>query len=147
MISAASRPYIDASVPVLREHGLAVTTTFYRNLFAELPELTRFFFVDLPVNPELISSHKQLKKLSNDELKSLLEKSVESLKQSDFSEKDLTDRLNLLLEDTGQKPVVLFSLIRIATTQAPASPGLADTLNILGKEKSLERIQAHVSNL
>lgn len=43
MISAASRPYIDASVPVLREHGLAITTTFYRNMFAELPELTNLF--------------------------------------------------------------------------------------------------------
>lgn len=43
MISAASRPYIDASVPVLREHGLAVTTTFYRNMFAAHPELTKLF--------------------------------------------------------------------------------------------------------
>lgn len=43
MISAASRPYIDASVAVLREHGLAITTTFYRNLFAEFPELTKLF--------------------------------------------------------------------------------------------------------
>jgi len=43
MISAASRPYIDASVAVLREHGLAITTTFYRNIFAELPELTKLF--------------------------------------------------------------------------------------------------------
>ena len=43
MISAASRPYIDASVPVLREHGLAVTTTFYRNLFAAHPELSNLF--------------------------------------------------------------------------------------------------------
>ncbi|GAB3432064.1 NO-inducible flavohemoprotein [Massilia solisilvae] len=43
MISAASRPYIDASVPVLREHGLAITTTFYRNMFAAHPELTNLF--------------------------------------------------------------------------------------------------------
>ncbi len=43
MISAASLPYIDASVPVLRAHGLAITTTFYRNVFAELPELTNLF--------------------------------------------------------------------------------------------------------
>ena len=43
MISAASRPYIDASVPVLREHGLAITTLFYKNLFAEYPQLTRLF--------------------------------------------------------------------------------------------------------
>jgi nitric oxide dioxygenase len=43
MISAASRPYIDASVPVLREHGLAVTTTFYRNIFSAHPELSNLF--------------------------------------------------------------------------------------------------------
>ena len=43
MISASARPYIDASVPVLREHGLAITRAFYANLFAELPELTQLF--------------------------------------------------------------------------------------------------------
>ncbi len=43
MISAASRPYIDASVPVLREHGLAITTTFYRSMFDAHPELKNLF--------------------------------------------------------------------------------------------------------
>ncbi|WP_428852731.1 globin domain-containing protein [Imbroritus primus] len=43
MLSAEARPYIDASVPVLREHGLAITTTFYRNMFAAHPELTNLF--------------------------------------------------------------------------------------------------------
>ncbi len=43
MISSAARPYIDASVPVLRQNGTAITTTFYKNVFAELPELTRLF--------------------------------------------------------------------------------------------------------
>jgi nitric oxide dioxygenase len=43
MISNASRPYIDASVPVLREHGLAVTTTFYASMFAAHPELKNLF--------------------------------------------------------------------------------------------------------
>src|SRR5437764_6222570 len=43
MISEASRPYIDASVPVLREHGLTITKLFYTNMFAAHPELTRIF--------------------------------------------------------------------------------------------------------
>ncbi|WP_312516571.1 globin domain-containing protein [Massilia sp.] len=43
MISATSRPYIDASVPVLRQHGQAITTTFYRNMFVAHPELTYLF--------------------------------------------------------------------------------------------------------
>jgi glutamyl-tRNA synthetase len=113
--------------------------------FAELPELTRFFFVDLPVNPELISNHKQLKKLSAEDLKDLLQQARNTLAESDFSASDLTERLNRLLEQTGQKPAVLFSLIRIATTQAPASPGLADTLAVLGQQRSLKRLDEQLA--
>jgi nitric oxide dioxygenase len=43
MISDASRPYIDASVPVLRQHGLAITKLFYANMFKAHPELTSIF--------------------------------------------------------------------------------------------------------
>ncbi len=43
MLSAVSKPYIDASVPVLREHGVAITTAFYHNLFVEYPELKNLF--------------------------------------------------------------------------------------------------------
>jgi glutamyl-tRNA synthetase len=115
--------------------------------FKELPELTLFFFTDLPVNPELWQGHKQLKNLSNDELKTLLEQSREVLNNSDFSLDGLTQKLNDLLEQTGQKPAVLFSLIRISTTQAPASPSLAETLNVLGRETSLRRIDTMLAAL
>jgi len=115
--------------------------------FAELPELTRFFFVDLPIDLTLISQHKQLKKISQEEQHHLLEQAKTTLEASDFSLDDLTERLNKLLEQTGQKPAVLFSLIRIATTQAPASPGLADTLAVLGKDRSLERLNRQLSAL
>lgn len=43
MLSSVSKPYIDASVPVLREHGVAITTAFYRNLFIEYPDLKNLF--------------------------------------------------------------------------------------------------------
>ena len=108
--------------------------------FAELPELTNFFFTDLPINMALIDNNKQLKKFTHTELKTLLEQAKTTLDASDFSLDDLTERLNVLLEQTGQKPGVLFSLIRIATTWVSASPGLADTLAVLGKERILRRI-------
>lgn len=114
---------------------------------AELPELTSFFFVDLPVNENLIKEHKQLKKLSSEELKKLLSEATDNLKDSDFSADDLTGRLNNLLESTGQKPAVLFSIIRIATTQVSASPGLAETMVILGKVRSLQRIRTQLEHL
>lgn len=115
--------------------------------FAELPDLTRFFFTDLPVNVELIDTNKQLKKLDRSEQVELLKHAQATLETSDFSTEDLQNKLNALLEKTGQKPGILFSLIRIATTWAPASPGLAETMNVLGKEKTLARLQASVTVL
>lgn len=115
--------------------------------FAELPELTDFFFTDKPVDMSLIDDNKQLKKFNHSELKELLEQATESLEQSDFSTDDLQTKLNQLLETTGQKPGVLFSLIRIATTWAPFSPQLADTLNVLGKEKTLARLKNSIGAL
>ena len=114
---------------------------------SEVPELTAFFFKDLPVNSALWQDNKQLQKLDATELKGLLTKSRDGLAASDFSTDDLTQRLNGLLEATGQKPGVLFSLIRIATTQAPFSPGLAGTLAVLGKDVSLRRIDAMLAAL
>lgn len=115
--------------------------------FSELPELTTFFFEDLPVNLELITGNKQLKKFDPSELQALLETATTEIQESDFSVEDLTERLNKLLETTGQKPGILFSLIRIATTWAPASPALADTLSVLGKDRVLKRLEASLDSL
>lgn len=43
MLSTSSRPYIDASIPVLRSHGVDITKTFYNNMFKAHPELTQIF--------------------------------------------------------------------------------------------------------
>lgn len=115
--------------------------------FGEIPRLTQFFFEDLPVDMELIDGNKQLKRLERGELKSLLAGAKSSLEQSDFSVQDLSVRLNALLETTGQKPGILFSLVRIATTQAPSSPGLAETLHVLGRETALRRIDQQLGAL
>jgi glutamyl-tRNA synthetase len=115
--------------------------------FAELPELTNFFFTELTVNPALISTHKQIKKLDTDDLRRLLNATITELAESDFSVEDLTNRLNALLTITHTKPAVLFSLVRIAITQAPASPRLADTLHVLGKDISLQRLDTQLQHV
>lgn len=116
--------------------------------FAELPELTEFFFVDLPVNPKLIDEHKKLNKYDKGKLKQLLEtvkKSIGGI--DDFTDENIQSTLNSLLQQTGEKPVILFSLVRIATTQASASPGLAETMGILSKETCLRRIDEQIKAL
>lgn len=115
--------------------------------FSELPGLTELFFKDLPVDMDLIDNNKFLSEIAKNELSVLLQTSKKALESSDFSQDNLTEVLNNLLAETNQKPAVLFSLIRIATTQAPSSPGLAETLAVLGKDRTFARIDTMLSAL
>lgn len=139
-------PEADSYDEVYKKQVLALVQERLK-YFKELPALTDFFFKDLPVNPDLWKSHKQLKKIEPSEMKKLLVLSREQLNKSNFNRDDIMIRLNSLLEVTNQKPAVLFSLIRIATTEAPASPGLAETLAALGKDTSLRRIDTMIDAL
>lgn len=114
----------------------------------DLPVLTSFFFDDPTPDPELISGNKQLAKLESSELVALLESSATALESLEgWSAEAIQEALNSLLETTGQKPGILFSLIRISVTWAPFSPQLNDTLALLGRERSLNRIRNSIDIL
>jgi glutamyl-tRNA synthetase len=106
----------------------------------DLPMMTEYFFAEPQPDWTLISENKQLKKLSSDEVKGLLTQAAEHLQDSEFTPEAIQESLNKLLETSGQKPGVLFSLIRIAVSWAPFSPALNDTLAALGKETVLDRL-------
>lgn len=114
---------------------------------AELPDLSSFFFTETAINIDLIKDNQKLAKLGQKQLRQLLELSKKSLEESDFSLADLQQRLDSLLDITNQSPAILLSLIRIATTQAPASPPLAESLALLGKETSLKRLDQQIEVL
>ncbi|MBX4188823.1 glutamate--tRNA ligase [Candidatus Saccharibacteria bacterium] len=118
---------------------------------AELPELTGFFFEEPDDSSvrELFETprDKQLRKIERAELFTQLQAARDNLAESDFTEKDLADRLNGLLDKLVTKPGILFAAVRIAVTGAPASPQLFGTLATLGKEKSLARLDKALSVL
>lgn len=114
---------------------------------AELQLLTNFFFEEVKVNLNLIKTDKKLSLIDSDQLIDWLKLAHDSLKQSNFEISDITNRLNKMLDQTGQKPVVIFSLIRIAITQAPSSPGLFETISVLGKTKVLARLEKQIEAL
>lgn len=115
---------------------------------ADLPGLTSYFFTEPQVDISLIDSNKQLSKLSGNERSALLHAAVESLEDIDVWDADsVQDALNGLLETTGQKPGLLFSLIRIAITWAQFSPQLNDTLALLGKGTTISRLKTAVEHL
>jgi len=51
-----------------------------------------------------------------------------------------------LIEELGLKPRVAFSAIRIAVTGSHISPPLFESMELLGKERSMTRIKAAISN-
>lgn len=111
---------------------------------AELPMMSRYFFEEPTRNDDLISGNKQLKKLSNEEVASLLDATKFAFERLEtWTPEAIQDALNQLLKTTGQKPGVLFSLIRIVTTWAPFSPQLNETLALLGQEKTLARLHSY----
>lgn len=114
---------------------------------ADLPILTSYFFEDPTPNWEMVQSNKQLAKLSTEELRALLEAAKTALHEAEFTPEAIQEALNQLLETTGQKPGILFSLIRLSVSWAPFSPALNDTLATLDKEVTLERIQTSLNSL
>jgi len=113
----------------------------------DLPVLTSYFFEEPAPQWEMVSSNKQLKKLSTDDIRGLLTATETALEASEFTAEAIQDTLNTLLETTGQKPGILFSLIRLALSWAPFSPALNDTIAVLGKETVLGRLRVALESI
>lgn len=114
---------------------------------ADLPVLTSYFFEEPEIDWSLIDGNKQLKKLAREDVKSLLQSAASALTSTEeWTAENIQQTLNQLLESTGQKPGILFSLVRIATTWAPFSPALDETLYTLGKSKVLSRLEKAIND-
>lgn len=127
---SADKQYLRAVLALVQER---------LKFLAELPELTEFFFADPTVNEDLMPRQVDPNKRTE-----LLSKIINSLNDSDFSESDLESRLRGLSESEDIKPGHLFSLIRVAVTGSKASPGLFETLHVLGKATSLRRLRRNI---
>jgi len=108
---------------------------------SDLPTLTSYFFDEPVPNWKMIKNDKYLSKLSHDEIINLLKSSQTALSSCKYDAKSIQQTLNSLLETTGQKPVILFSVIRLAVSWAPFSPALNETLAVLGSDKVNSRLQ------
>ncbi|MET0980411.1 MAG: glutamate--tRNA ligase [Candidatus Saccharimonadales bacterium] len=111
---------------------------------ADLPLLSSYFFEEPTPDWTMVDDNKQLKKIERTELVAMLQQTITVLEASEFDSITIQDSLNNLLEITGQKPGILFSMIRLAVSWAPFSPALNDTLATLGNETSISRLQRAV---
>ena len=54
----------------------------------------------------------------------------------------IEDALRAFAEELGQKPRQAFAPVRLAVTGSNVSPGLFESLELLGKDESLTRLAA-----
>ena len=108
----------------------------------DLPLASEYFFAEQKADLTMISANKQLKKLEKSEILKILNASISKFEiVESWTDENLQNALNELLAETGQKPGILFQIIRICLTWAPFSPALNQTLRAIGSEESLKRLK------
>ncbi len=113
---------------------------------SDLRTMTTYFFEDPAIDMDMLTTNKALKKLSEKELCDILKLAADGLSElNEWSAEMLQNKLNELLEKSGQKPAVFFGLVRLSVSFAPFSPALHDTLSVLGREKTLARLRAVIT--
>jgi glutamyl-tRNA synthetase len=111
---------------------------------ADIPTITDYFFAEPTPDWTMIESNKQLVAFGKDATKQLLQSAKDALQTSEYTAEALQETLNTLLQTTGQKPGIVFSLIRLAVSWAPFSPALNETLAVLGKDTVDARLQKSI---
>ena len=133
---------------VSNEEKFKIFSIIYDRLktLSDLRSMTTYFFEDPTIDMDMLTSNKALKKLSEKELCDILKLAADGLAElNEWSAEMLQNKLNELLEKSGQKPAVFFGLVRLSVSFAPFSPALHDTLSVLGREKTLARLHAVIT--
>ena len=97
---------------------------------AEFPGFAGFLFRDVEPDPELLDA--RILGAAQDTLAATEPWTAEAIEQA----------LKRLCDELGEKPRTVYMPIRVAVTGSRVSPGLYESLELLGKERSLERIGA-----
>ena len=105
----------------------------------EVPKMLKFLFTkNFAVEAESVS------KITDDASKEILKRSIKELETvSDWTHANIEAVLRAsLIEEMGLKPRIAFTALRIATTGSTISPPLFESMELLGKEACLLRINA-----
>jgi glutamyl-tRNA synthetase len=127
--SDAEIAVVKAALPIIQERIVTL---------AEVPAMLNFLFVkDFTVAEDCIS------KVNDEAAKAVLARSESELaKLSTWTHDSIEAALrSSLIEEMGLKPRIAFGAVRIATTGSNISPPLFESMELLGKEVSLQRIK------
>lgn len=112
---------------------------------ADAPAMTSFFFTSaLSYEPQMLIA----KNMDAERTLNGLRRSRETLAAlSGWEAAEMEARLRELVAELGLKPVQLFTSLRVAVTGRTVSPPLFETMETLGRETSMERIDLAIAAL
>jgi glutamyl-tRNA synthetase len=76
-----------------------------------------------------------------------LERACEVLAHTDFNHQALDHALRSAAKEMGLKPGQMFQPIRVAVTGRTASPPLFESLEVLGRETAVKRIEEAIGKV
>ena len=135
-------------VPFMVEAGFAVTANDLQPMvpliqerlktLREVADKVDFFFVkELEYDPEMLIG----KKMTAADSQVALERARETIAaQPDMSAEALDPLMRALASELGLKPGQLFGLIRVAVTGKTVAPPLFETMAVLGRQRTLDRL-------
>ena len=139
--------YADALVAYLREQGIEWDEELVRRAaplvqekiatLGEFPEFAGFLFREVEPDAVLLDGGGAMLEGAGDVLSRV----------EPFTAEPIEAALRSLAERLDLKPRQAFQPIRVAVTGSKVSPGLFESLELLGREKSLARIEAAKSAL
>ena len=100
---------------------------------SEFPDFARFLFEDVEPDPALLDGR----------ILGSAETALEGL--DPWTAEGIEVALKALCEELGEKPRTVYLPIRVAVTGSRVSPGLYESLELLGKDESLARIRSAAS--
>ena len=121
---------VKKALPIIQER---ITT------LAEIPPMLKFLFTkDFAVEADSAT------KISDEQSKKVLQVTLERLAGLSTWEHDSIEAAlrRALIDELGLKPRIAFGAVRIAVTGSHISPPLFESMELLGAQKSLERIKS-----
>ena len=125
-----ARDYLEAIVPLFQSRAKTLK---------EMAEQATFFLHDAQSLPYAEAAVTKFLTPETREHLAILAERMQALPA--FDHKSLEEMVNAYLEETGLKFKALAQPIRVAITGTTMSPGLFETMEVLGSERTLERFR------
>jgi len=128
-VAPETRAYLEQIVPLIQER---------LKRLGEAPELVDFFFREPQDYPPTLLV---VKGTTPAMVRTALERTRAVLERTDFTVEGLETALRALAPELGLTTSQLFGIIRVAVTGRTVAPPLFQTMAVLGRERTLARLE------